>query len=255
MNIHINKTKLLILILLHILLLLIIRLIILNYNNSTIETYSQHSDNILSNRLERLEPIEPVNIDDPPFYYRNHFYTQQTLPSKTFPISEVFSSGSEIPLQFIYNNLEWKRQAYKDYWHSTVSGGRWSYVPDRIHYAMHRIFSTYPTSSIYYDFRNNLGIWDESLDFDISYTKSLSTPYDFIHLVIMQTDVQKVILYGNQIVIVGKPQLTGLQSIIIPTKDINPINDDKNLLIQLVTPEGDIIDYTTNIIKDINNTK
>lgn len=244
-----NKTRLLIIILLIILIILFLRLTLLNVRNCIKETFSQDIDNTLMHRLKNLEPLEPANIDDPPFYYRSTYVGPfpEVMPSKIYSIKEIFSSGSEIQKQFIYNDLEWKRPAYKEYWHSTVSGGRWSYVPEKIHFAMHRIFSTYPTASISYDFAHDLGIWDEYLSFDKYYSES---PYEFIEVVVMQTDIQKIISYRNQVLIVGKPQLTGLQAVIIPTKDINGIDNDNNLLIQLVTPEGDIIDYTTiNLVK------
>jgi hypothetical protein len=43
------------------------------------------------------------------------------MPSKTVPIDEVIAKGQEIPLDFIYNDPNWKRKAYKEYWHSKIS--------------------------------------------------------------------------------------------------------------------------------------
>ena len=108
---------------------------------------------VLSTSMWKIEPETPRNIDDPPF-------GELTSPTKTVSVNEVIQSGTEIPLQFAYNNPEWKRQAYKSYWHSSI--GRWSYVPNRIHYAMHRFFVTYPTASVFYDFIHDLGIAEES---------------------------------------------------------------------------------------------
>ena len=95
---------------------------------------------VLSTSMWKIEPETPRNIDDPPF-------GELPSPTETASANEVIQSGTEIPLQFAYDNPEWKRQAYKSYWHSST--GRWSYVPNRIHYAMHQIFVTYPTASIF----------------------------------------------------------------------------------------------------------
>lgn len=113
---------------------------------------------------------------------------------------------------------------------------------------MHRIFSTYATASRYYDFIHDLGIAAESSDFNkYEYTSSPS-PLDFLQVVVMNTLIERVITYENQIVIMGKPQRTGLQAIIIPTAKINPIENTDNILIQLVTPDGYEIDYTTEML-------
>ena len=185
---------------------------------------------VLSTSMWKIEPETPRNIDDPPF-------GELPSPTETASANEVIQSGTEIPLQFAYNNPEWKRQAYKSYWHSST--GRWSYVPDRIHYAMHRIFVTYPTASVFYDFIHDLGIAEESKQFQIP-TRS---PYENIVLVVMQTKVEKIFTLGNQVVVVGKPALTGLQVLLIPVKDLKPYNTNESILFQLVTDEGDEIDY------------
>jgi len=179
------------------------------------------------------EPQKPVNIDDPP-------WNNKVFPTKTYPISEIVDKGTEIPLEFAYNNPDWKRQAYKSYWHSSVSAGRWSYVPSLIHYAMHRLFTTYPTASVYYDFIHDLGIAEESNQFTIKH----DGPFDYINTVVMQAQVQKILTYGNQVVLIAKPMRNGLQVIDIPVSKINPINVDDKILFQLVTEQGDEIGYS-----------
>lgn len=186
----------------------------------------------LSTSIWKIEPGTPQDIDDPPF-------GELPYPTKMLSISEVMDNGKDIPLQFAYNNPDWKRQAYKSYWHSSF--GRWSYVPDRIHFAMHRIFVTYPTASVFYDFVHDLGIDEESDDFQ----RSSRTPYENIVLVVMQTKVEKIVTLGNQVVVIGKPDLTGLQVLLIPVKDLRPYNTKESILFQLVTHEGDEIDNAT----------
>lgn len=189
---------------------------------------------VLNTSIWKIEPEKSQNIDDPPF-------PELPYPSKILPVSKVMENGKEIPLQFAYNNPDWKRQAYKEYWHSSY--GRWSYVPDRIHYAMHRIFVTYPTASVFYDFTHDLGIWDESDKFQIP----ARTPFENMVLVVMQTKVDKIVTLGNQVVVIGRPSLTGLQVLLIPSKDLMPYNSKESILFQLVSPDGDEIDNTNDI--------
>jgi hypothetical protein len=221
-------------ILILILSILLIRFAIIKMNSSNTQTLSNSIKNSFA-----LEPDTPTNIDDPPSY-------SPPLPQNEVAVEQVIEKGEEIPIKFIYNDPKWKRPAYKEYWHSKY--GRWSYVPTRLHYAMHRIFSTYATASRYYDFVHDLGIAYESDDFnDYEYTPPPS-PFEYLEIVVMNTLIEKVITYDNQIVIIGKPQRTGLQAIIIPTEKINPIENADNILIQLVTPDGYEIDYTTEML-------
>ncbi len=129
-----------------------------------LNSYTATTANILSGEQIKpiplaqngLEPETPQDFNDPPFYI-------PPMPSKIVPIDEVIAKGQEIPLDFIYNDPNWKRKSYKEYWHSKYQ--RWSYVPIRLHYSMHRLFTTYPTASVYYDFIHDLGIAEESKKF------------------------------------------------------------------------------------------
>jgi hypothetical protein len=188
---------------------------------------------IIQERLKGLEPETPKNINDPPWH-------EGPLPTKNYPTSEIIKKGIEIPLDFAYSNPNWKRQSYKSYWHSSVAGGRWSYVPTRISYAMHRLFTTYPTASIYYDFIHDLGIQEESNEFE----RKDDGPFDYINTVVMQGEVQKILTYGNQVLVIVKPQRSGLQVLDIPVNKIKPINEKENILFQLVTEQGDEIDHS-----------
>lgn len=195
-----------------------------------------------------MEPETPQDLDDPPFY-------SPPMPSMVVPISEVIKKGSEIPLEFIYNDPDWKRKAYKEYWHSKYR--RWSYVPIRLHYAMHQIFTTYRTASVYYDFVHDLGIAEESTQFKsfvpspIYGTKKVN-PYEKMEIVIMKSDVKGILTFGNQVVLIARPERTGLQALLIPMNCLKPFDPDENLLVQLATPEGDEIDYSLISIAKFN---
>lgn len=157
-----------------------------------------------------------------------------------FLIPEVIKSGKNVLFEIVYNDPNWKRPAYRSYWHSTVSGGRWSYVPSRNHYALHRLFATYPTASVYYDFVHELGISEESKNFKLTYTE----PFEKIVIVVMQAEVKMIRTLDNQVVLVASPKRDGLQVLTINSKEIPLYKPQETILFQLATPNGQEIDYT-----------
>jgi len=207
-----------------------------NYEDSGIRTaFANTVDQAVHpiDRIKRLEPDTPKDMEDPPF-------SKESFPSEVKPISDVLAEGKEMAFEWAYNDPDWERDSYKTYWHSTVHGGRWSYVPQRVHFAMHRLFTTYVTASIYYDFIHDLGISEESEGFKDNADK----PFEKIETVVMQADIKKVVTLRNQVAIVAKPKREGLQAVMIPVKGIKPGKPDEHLLFQLATPEGDEIDYS-----------
>ncbi|TQR28795.1 hypothetical protein C7Y47_19735 [Lysinibacillus sphaericus] len=181
----------------------------------------------LENRLKSLEPIKPQTIADPPF-------PELSPPSKFVTLSQVIENGNTIPYEVIVNNPGYKRPAYEKYWHSSI--GRWSYVPTRIHYALHRLFTNYDIAlSEWYDFEQNMGftipMFHNKTDLDL-------------YIVVFQTDITAVYTLGNQVVVVGKPRRTGVQVITIKTSAIHPSNTEESLLVQLSTQAGEEMDYT-----------
>lgn len=213
--------------------LIITALFVTLLGNSTTITLSNSQSNH-KNALESLvplEPEEPIDIKSTPI-------GNLPLPSKVFPIQDVIKEGKEIQIDFGYNDPDWIRPAYKTYWHSSVSGGRWSYVPRRINYSLHKIFTSYQTTSIYYDFTHELGIWEESKSFDLD--NGLSN----IALVVMDSNIKKIITYGNQVLVISEPKRTGLQVVEIHHSKIHPIDKDSPIMFQLVTPDGYELDYS-----------
>lgn len=199
-------------------------------NKELVSNVNNNSNEKTQNEVLRLlEPDIPKNISDPP-------WGEESFPSKTYPIKEIIENGKEIPLELVYDNPDWKRQSYKWYWHSTI--GRWSYIPRRIHYAMHRIFTTYPTACAHYEFIHELGIVEESEQW------AISGVYEYIETVVMQAKVEKVITYGNQVVLISRPQRNGLQVLKIPTNQIKPTNPKESIIFHLITEQGDEIDYS-----------
>jgi hypothetical protein len=180
----------------------------------------------LERRLKSLEPEKAVDIEDPP-------WKELTFPAIQYPISEVISDGTKIPFQVILDKPDYKRPAYKADWHSSVA--RWSYVPSRIHFALHRLFTVYDLGlSGWYQFEGDLGIsvpMFQRDDLDL-------------YIVSFQTEITKVYTKGNQIVVIGRPKRTGVQAITIKVHDLKPNSDKESLLVQLATENGDEIDYS-----------
>lgn len=180
----------------------------------------------LERRLKFLEPGKAIDIGDPP-------WKELPFPATQYPISEVISSGTMIPFQVILDKADYKRPAYQSDWHSSV--GRWSYVPTRIHYALHRVFTAYDLGlSGWYDFEGNLGIGVPMFQRD---------DLD-LYIVAFQMEITKVYTKGNQIVVVGRPKRNGVQAITIKVHDLKPNSDKESLLVQLATEDGDEIDYS-----------
>lgn len=178
-------------------------------------------------QLSRLEPREPIEIQDPP-------WGEVEFPSKILPISEIISDGKQISYKVIINKPEFKRPTYEKHWHSTV--GRWSYIPTRIHYALHRLYTEYDIGgSNWYDFEHNIGLSIPMLQDK----KSLD-----LYIVAFQTEVTNIVTKGNQIVVIGKPKRQGVQVITIKTKDLSPDNKNEFILTHLATKSGDEIDYS-----------
>ncbi|MBD0380705.1 hypothetical protein [Paenibacillus sedimenti] len=194
--------------------------------------------NKLTERLKRLEPDEPKDISDPPF-------SQRAFPSKLKPPQEILSSGKQLQYKVLLDKPDWKRPVYKSYWHSSVSG-RWSYVPNRLHYAQHRLF-TAPTAALsnYYDFVHDLGLSEELMNVQAQPQNADRDRWlGQIIVVVMQAKIEKVLTSGIQVVIVARPQRNGVQALTVNKVDMKLDNPNEAVLFQLVTPEGDEIDYS-----------
>ncbi len=185
----------------------------------------------LEQRLDSLEPPEPTTILDSPFPFEKG--TEVHFPTDVIPISEVLKEGTRIPFEAIKSEPDYIRPIYEEHWHSTT--GRWSYMPSRIYYSLHRIFPYYAIGiSAELDFTQNVGI--------AANTATNETDLD-LYIVVFQTNITDVYTKGNQVVVVGTPKRTGVEVINIKTAAIHPSNKEKFLLIQLAT-DGDELDYS-----------
>lgn len=145
----------------------------------------------LTERLKRLEPDFPKDIADPPFF-------QSPFPLKVKPAQEINKNGRKLTYNVLLYKPDWERPAYKAYWHSSVSW-RWSYVPNRLHYAQHRLFSA-PTAALsnYYDFVLNLGLHEELMNVQAQPQDSDRERFiGQIMVVVMQAKIEKLLTSGN----------------------------------------------------------
>ncbi|MDQ0899942.1 hypothetical protein [Paenibacillus sp. V4I7] len=109
----------------------------------------------LEKRLNRLEPPKPTKIP----ISAEQLEAEKYYPTETFPIPTVMDKGKKIHFNIIKNDPGYIRPVYEEHWHSTYWGGRWSYVPMRIQYALHRLFTTYDIGiSGELNFKQNVGI-------------------------------------------------------------------------------------------------
>ncbi|MDQ8738702.1 hypothetical protein [Paenibacillus sp. LHD-38] len=186
----------------------------------------------LEKRLKQLEPTEPTSITNS----QEEVEAEKYYPSDTIPIPEIMDKGTKIRFKVIKNDPNYKRPVYEEHWHSTYWGGRWSYVPMRIHYALHRLFTTYDIGiSGELNFKKNVGI-----DFPMFQNK---TDLD-LYIVVFQMTVTDIYTKGNQVIVVGTPERNGVQVLTIKTGDLYPSDLKKLLLIQLATPLGYELDYS-----------
>jgi hypothetical protein len=187
----------------------------------------------ISHRINRLEPLIPDNIKDT--------LAQETnIPSDVESVSHALEKGKTAIYRLIYRDLAWQREAYKAYWHST-QGDKWSYMPDRLTYGLHRIFTTYPTYNVYQDFIYELGIKEEAAQFNLLTSKQIKE----MIIVVMKGRVKGIKVYNNQVLVICEPARIGLEVLSLPLKEFGNINQEEPIITQMVTPDGYEIDYST----------
>ena len=206
---------------------------VLSFSQPNSDKSEQERIQELEQRLDSLEPPGPTTILDSPFPFEKG--TEVHFPTDVIPISEVLKEGTRIPFKVIKSEPNYIRPIYEENWHSTYWGGRWSYIPSRIHYSLHRVFPFYAIGiSAELNFQQNVGIGFN--------TDANETDLD-LYIVVFQTNITDVYTKGNQVVVVGTPKRTGVEVINIKTADIHPSNKEKFLLVQLAT-NGAELDYS-----------
>lgn len=195
------------------------------------EVPNQQTDE-LEKRLNRLEPPNPTHMDELPFQTN----LKKLYPTRTVSIRDVIHTGTRIPFTPIKQMPDYIRPVYEPHWHSTYWGGRWSYIPSRIYYASHRLFTNYDIGlsgwmNFEIDMGFNIEMFQNETDLDM-------------YIVVFQTEITAVYTKDNQVVVVGNPKRNGVEVITIKTGDLKPTNKKEMLLVQLATDSGHEIDYS-----------
>lgn len=155
-------------------------------------------------------------------------------PLDVAPIKTVLRKGKDIRVKVLYYEPLYLRPLYDPNWKSG-SYRSWSSFPSRIFDAQHHLFTLYLGGSSNYDVFNELALGDVAFTYD-KFRDKICIIYNFT--------VEKITVYGDQVVLTGLPSRTGLQVIGINQNDtLAPITTSKDYLIQLVTPDGYEIDH------------
>lgn len=196
---------------------------------------SEYKPMTCEEKLNLLEPSSPKTIYDYELMLDRNI---SNFEERVLPISLVKEKGSKVPFVTVYKDLNWQRPAYAPAWHS--SAWRWSYVPLKIAYQQHIVYSYQGGASWWYDLSNDLALPAgadgpspiHKLAFTIKY------PY-VVRLIVFNFDMTSIQYYKNQILVSGEPLRKGLT---IADFDTRNIPASKKLL-QLATPDGYEIDY------------
>lgn len=197
-------------------------------DNTIIETLQKENDQ-LKGMLSRIVPD-----DNQALYtttYRLHQIKKYDFQTSDLP--NVLNKGTQLDFTLTYNNPNYKRPVYDSNWKQAYYRG-WLRLADKIDDAYHDLFVYYGGASNISDFEGNLGFFENLL---VDYHRN-------VNFLVYSFHVDKVILYNNQIVLIGIPLRDGAEIVSIEVNDILPTDkDSKDFLFQLSTPAGYEVDY------------
>jgi hypothetical protein len=175
--------------------------------------------------------------------YRNIFINAKNFTPPTVSeqsLKTILEKGKKTSFKVLYNNPSYLRPLYTPDWKSTFYRG-WLYLPHKNIQARHRLF-IYPFGgSSIYDFIGELAFYNGA---PIDYHRNINfLIYDF--------QVTDIIRLNHQVLITGKPSMTGVQIISIVQDDLLEKDEStENFLFHLTTPKGYELDYIYgNVIK------
>ncbi|WP_418791485.1 hypothetical protein [Phosphitispora sp. TUW77] len=192
----------------------------------------------LKNRLAKLEPSTPVKM----------VASDSIIPAeKTHSPLMIMEEGIQVPFEEIYQDTAWVRPDYQPYWHSI--NGQWSNVPDRIHNSYHRLFATQGSPVLWNETLHNCGIAELAGDIELPVYSNKAT--DTVAIISVNHMITNIIVYNNQVILVGTPERSGIQVLAVDLRDlvlsvsgeVMALNKNKKFVFQLVTPDGYEIDY------------
>lgn len=222
-------------------LILILLILIFNlyyFNTKRLETLTIDNklpDIVLENENQKLEAIlNTIFPEEQTILYESPYRSYNKQPSyDVYELSDVFKFGKELEFEIIYNNNEYARPLYSSDWKNFYFRG-WLDLDKKMSEAHHKLFVYYGGASNIFDFEGNLGF---SENINVDYHRN-------INFLVYKFNVKQVIIYENQIVLVGTPSPAGAQIIAIQVNDILPKDmDTKEFLFQLSTPGGYELDF------------
>lgn len=183
--------------------------------------------------LDQIKSANPYPHSFHPNLYTENVNNYSNPPLHFLPIKTVLKKGKDIRVNVLYYEPFYLRPLYDPGWKSG-SYRSWSSYPSRIFDSQHRLFTLYLGGSSNYDVFNELALDDVAFTYD-KFRDKICIVYNFT--------VEKITVYGDQVVLTGIPSRTGLQVIgINQNETLAPITTSKTYLIQMATPDGYEID-------------
>ena len=155
------------------------------------------------------------------------------FPFEIPDIKTIRLKGKEINFNMNYRNDNYERPVYDPLWLENYRK-RWCFLPKQICYNRHRLFLIPENKEEQPDF---FGV----LSFHESYKPVKFNEYGFL---LNNSHISKVVIYNDQILLIGTPSRTGAEIITIIKSDLS---QNQTYLIRLVTPDDLEVD---NIILD-----
>jgi hypothetical protein len=141
---------------------------------------------------------------------------------------QVLRHGVKITFRSLEINRNWIRPLYIPIWHSTSwNGRRFGYIPQLIENNRHRVFIYRGGGSYWFDLSPAMGFTDDASPEGIAYKAG-----DEIAIIALESHVDVIKKWGDQVAIVIKPALRGYHVVAIPSRD------GEGCYFQVVTPEG-----------------
>ncbi|ACL75808.1 hypothetical protein [Ruminiclostridium cellulolyticum] len=236
-----NKQKLLILaISLMFIIISAVGITMLEFPKVPIKDNSPKPENLSASQSEnkRLKEIlsSIVPADNKILYEDDFRKTSVSKNSSAFDgvkAANVQNSGNSLLYTTIYCDEDYLRPIYVNSWKQAYYRG-WLYLPRKIIYARHNLFTYSGNSANIFDIEGELGFYPNiSMDNENN-----------INFLIYNFDLENAIKYNNRIVFYGKPVRKGVQIVAIKKEDLDNYNESNGTIgVQLCTPAGYELDY------------
>ncbi len=169
--------------------------------------------------------------------FRNTSVTKNASDTKDIQPANILNSGNSLSYNTIYSDEDYQRPIYVNSWRQAYYRG-WLYLPRKIIYARHNLFTYSGNLAHIFDIEGELGFYPNiSIDNE-----------NYINFLIYDFDLESAAQYSNKIVFSGKPTKRGVRIISVKKDDIN--NYD-NITVQLCTPAGYELDYQNVVFGNI----